>query len=281
VAWLNGHATIVSQLDEREGKKGAIMLAITDRGTGPTVLLIHGFPLSRRMWVPQEEALVGAGFRVVSPDLPGFGESPMSSGPPSLSCYADAVIALLDDLGIDKAVTVGMSMGGYVLLNLVERYPERLRGAVFVVTRAAADDPAGKEKRTMLAAEVGKGNRMIIPETFAKVLFAADTPQKQPELVAMVREWMESTPAEGLAGGLLAMRDREDYVEKLAGFTLPSLVVGAEQDNAVPIEHARRLASLLPAAELKIIPEAGHMVNLEQPVRFNKVLIGFLQGLRQ
>jgi len=257
------------------------MLGFNDRGTGPAVMLIHGFPLCRKMWSLQEEALAGAGYRVVSPDLPGFGDSPMSSGPPSISCYADAVIALLDDLGIDKAVTVGMSMGGYVLLNLVERYPERLRGAVFLVTRAAADDPGGKEKRTELAAEVGNGNKRVIPETFAKVLFAADTLHEQPQLVAMVREWMEAISDAGLAGGLLAMRDREDYVEKLAGYTLPSLVVGAEQDNAVPVEHARTLAHLLPAAELHIIPGAGHMVNLEQPARFNEILSGFLQRLPQ
>jgi len=189
------------------------------------------------------------------------------------------LIGLLDELGIEKAIIAGMSMGGYVLLNLVDRYPERLQAAMFLVTRAAADDPAGKEKRTMLATEVGRGNRMIVPDTFAKVLFAPDTPQRLPELVAEVRQWMETTPAEGLAGGLLAMRDREDYLTKLAGFSLPSLVVGAEQDLAMPVEHSRILAAQLPAAELKIIPGAGHMANLEQPALFNDVLISFLKRL--
>jgi 3-oxoadipate enol-lactonase len=273
------HDPLIPQLDEGNWKKEVIMLEFNDRGTGPAVLLIHGYPLCRKMWLPQEEALARSGYRVVCPDLPGFGESPLRSGRPSISSYADSLIALLDKLGIGKTVTVGMSMGGYVLLNLLERYPERLRGAVFLVTRAAADDPAGKEKRTVLAAEVGHGNKRIVSETFAKVLFAADTPKQKPELVAMVREWMESTSDQGLVGGLLAMRDRDDYVEKLAGFTLPSLVVGAELDNAVPIEHTRTLARLLPAAEMEIIPGAGHMVNLEQPERFNKVLVEFLQGL--
>jgi 3-oxoadipate enol-lactonase len=275
---LRGHDPLIPQLDESNLKKEVIMVEFNDRGTGPAVLLIHGYPLCRKMWLPQEDALACAGFRVVCPDLPGFGESPLSSGRPSISSYADSLIALHDKLGIEKTVTVGMSMGGYVLLNLLERYPERLRGAVFLVTRAAADDPAGKEKRTELATEAGHGNKRIVSETFSKVLFAADTSQQKPELVAMVRGWMESTSVQGLVGGLLAMRDREDYVEKLTGFTLPSLVVGAELDKAVPIEHARTLARLLPSAEMEIIPGAGHMVNLEQPERFNKVLIGFLQG---
>ena len=88
---------------------------------------------------------------------------------------------------------------------------------------------------------------------------------------------MEKTPAEGMVGGLLAMRDRADSVAKLAGFSMPSLVVGAELDMAVPPEHSRFLAERLPDAELKIIPGAGHMANLEEPELFNQSLIGFLQ----
>jgi 3-oxoadipate enol-lactonase len=256
------------------------MLKFTDQGSGPAIVMIHGFPLCRQMWRPQQEALVSVGYRVICPDLPGFGDSPVMEDPPSMIGYADALIGLVDDLGIEKAVFAGMSMGGYVLFSLVDRYPERMLGAMFLVTRAAADDPEGKVKRTILAAEVKSGNRMIVPETFAKVLFAPDTPQRLPEVVSDVRRWMERTSAEGLAGGLLAMRDRDDYLAKLAGFALPSLVVGAEQDVAIPAEHSRTLARQLPDAELKIIPGAGHMVNLEQPALFNDVLIGFLQRLK-
>ncbi|NIP50358.1 MAG: alpha/beta fold hydrolase, partial [Phycisphaerae bacterium] len=205
------------------------MLRYDDHGSGAVVVLIHGFPLCRKMWRPQIEALAEAGYRVICPDLPGFGESPPLTGDASMDRYADAIMELLDTLGIAKAVIGGMSMGGYVLLNLVERYPARLSGAMFLVTRAAADDAAGKEKRTLLAGEVHKGNNLVVPETFAQVLFAAETPKERPELVSEVRQWMESTPAAGLVGGLLAMRDRKDYVDKLTEFNVPALVVGAEQ----------------------------------------------------
>jgi pimeloyl-ACP methyl ester carboxylesterase len=150
---------------------------------------------------------------------------------------------------------------------------------MFLVTRAAADDAVSKQKRTSLAAEISAGNLMIVPDTFASVLFAPDTSRKKPELFFEVRQWMEKTPAEGMVGGLLAMRDRADSVAKLAGFLMPSLVVGAELDMAVPLEHSRFLAELLPDAELKIIPGAGHMANLEEPELFNQSLIGFLQRL--
>ena len=254
-----------------------LILKYDEQGSGLPVVLIHGFPLSRQMWQPQIAFLSAVGYRVICPDLPGFGESPFAQGPLSMSDYADAVISLLDGLGVEKAVIGGMSMGGYVLLDLVERYPDRLLGAMFLVTRAAADDSAGKEKRTLLATEVSGGNHLIVPDTFARVLFSPDTPQKSPGLIADVRQWIESVSPAGIVGGLLAMRDRDDSVARLANFLLPSLVVGAEQDLAVPPEHSQALAKGLSDAELKIIPGAGHMANLEQPELFNEALVGFLQ----
>jgi pimeloyl-ACP methyl ester carboxylesterase len=212
------------------------MLKYAERGSGLPVVLIHGFPLCRKMWQPQMSALADSGCRVLCPDLPGFGESAPLQEPVSMSDYAEAVIGLLDALGIEKAVIGGMSMGGYVLLNLVERYPERLLGAMFL-------------------------------------------PQKKPQLVALVRQWMESTSAEGTAAGLLAMRDRDDSVARLANYALPALVIGAEQDLAVPLDHSRVLADGLPHAELKIISGAGHMANLEQPELFNAALLEFLRRL--
>ena len=251
-------------------------LSYDDHGSGLPVVLIHGFPLNRHMWQPQIKALTEAGYRVICPDLPGFGESPALKGEPTMARYADAVTSLLDELGIDQAVIGGMSMGGYVLLDLAERYPQRLLGAMYLVTRAAADDAAGKEKRTMLANEVAAGNISIVPDSFAQVLFAPHTAEEKLGLVDDVRQMMESTPAEGIIGGLLAMRGRKDYVDKLSALVVPALVVGAEQDAAVPVEHARVLAHGLPSAHLEIIADAGHMVNLEQPEKLNKAMKSFI-----
>lgn len=254
-------------------------LSFDDIGTGAPVVLIHGFPLCRRMWRPQISALSALGWRVICPDLPGFGDSPPLAGPAGMSHYADAVIGLLDALDIEKAVIGGMSMGGYVLLNLASRYPERLSGAMFLMTRAAADDAAGKEKRTALANELKNGNRMIVPDTFAQVLFAPATPQQNPELVAEVRSWMDTASTQGAIYGLLAMRDRADSIARLPELDLPALVVGAEHDLAVPLTHSRVLAEGLPQAELRIIAGAGHMANLERPGSFNAAVAEFLKKL--
>lgn len=250
-----------------------------EQGEGLPIVLLHGFPLCRQMWTPQLSVLADAGYRVICPDLPGFGESPAPDEPASMVRYADAVISLLDELGIEQAVIGGMSMGGYVLLNLVARYPQRLLGAMYLVTRAAADDPAGKEKRSLLAKQVAAGDAVIVPDAFAQVLFAPNTAEEKPGLVKAVRQMMESTSAEGLVGGLLAMRDRDDFVDRLPGLDVPALVVGAELDAAVPIEHARILVQGLPDARLEIIAGAGHMVNLEQPEKFNQALKTFIHDL--
>ena len=114
-------------------------------------------------------------------------------------------------------------------------------------------------------------------ETARKSLAAG---MKDPELVAEVRQWMEQTSPEGIIGGLLAMRDRADYVAQLPGFKLPSLVLGAELDMAVPVDHACVLAAGLPDASLEIIQGAGHMVNLEKPDTFNQALLAYLAKLR-
>ena len=252
------------------------MIACDDGGRGPAVVLIHGFPLCRRMWQPQAAALRQAGYRVILPDLPGFGASPPLPGGASMSAYADAVIALLDHLAIDTAVVGGMSMGGYVLLDLAERYPRRLQAAMYLVTRAAADDDAGKGRRSDLAAAVGSGDLRQVPDAFEQLLFAPATLKARRKLVSTVRDWMQEASPEGVIGALLAMRDRKDYVDLLPILRVPGLVVGAALDLAIPPLHAEVLAAGLPDAELHIIPRAGHMANLEEPAAFNQVLLNFL-----
>ena len=255
-----------------------LQLGYDDFGSGPAVVLIHGFPLQRQMWRPQVEPLLDAGYRVILPDLRGFGESPVGNGA-SMDGYADDLIALLDFLGIDKAVIGGMSMGGYVLFNLLERYPQRFHAAMFIVTRAAADDVAGQAKRDAMIAAVEAGDYALVPDSFAEVLFAPVTLSARPELVDEVRRWMQATAPAGLISALAAMRDRSDYLNQLNQFTLPALVVGGSEDLAIPVEHFNALVAGLPCATSVLIENSGHLVNLESPVAFNAALLDFLQHL--
>jgi len=257
-----------------------INLAFDDTGgSGPALLLIHGFPLCRRMWHPQLSKLTAAGYRVITPDLRGFGESDAPDGPYSMELFADDIVELLDHLGIGRAVIGGMSMGGYVLFNLLERYPERLSGASFIVTRANADDEAGKARRLKLAQDVAKFGPQVVADAFEPLLFAEASLTQRPKLVAEVYGWMMANDSRGLAGGLLAMRERKDYTPLLATFRVPALAIGAEGDKVAPLEIARVIAAGVPGCKLCIVPEAGHMANLEHPAAFNACLLQFLQGV--
>ncbi len=254
-----------------------IMLAYDDVGSGPAVLLIHGFPLNRQMWRPQVAILMAAGYRVVAPDLRGFGDSDAMDAPCTMDLLADDLIELLDHLGITQAAVVGMSMGGYLLFNLLERYPQRVQAAVFSVTRAVADDAEGRAARRRLADDVVKFGPQVVADRFQQLLFAPDVETERPRLAEEVYGWMVATSSPGLAAGLLAMGQRRDATALLPLITAPSLAIGAEQDLACPPEHLRAIAAVMPDCRLCIIPGAGHLVNLEQPGDFNRALLTFLR----
>src|SRR5215468_1543440 len=134
-------------------------LAYSDEGPGPAVVLLHGFPLGRGMWIDQTHGL-GSIYRVIAPDLRGHGDSPSPEGVYTMDEMADDVIELLDTLHLDGPVVVGgLSLGGYVALSMVARYPERIRALMLMDTRAGADTPEAAQKREEMAqAVIAAGN---------------------------------------------------------------------------------------------------------------------------
>ncbi|MCM0080373.1 alpha/beta hydrolase [Geomonas sp. Red32] len=256
-------------------------LAYDDCGHGPAVLLIHGFPLNRQMWQPQLEPLAAAGYRLLAPDLRGFGASDVPSSGYSIDRFADDIIALLDSLDIEQAAIGGMSMGGYILLNLLERYPGRVRAACFIATKSADDDEAGRARRTVMAAEAERMGANPITKIFAELLFAPGTSEEHPELIAQVTSWMRDTNPQALAGGLLAMRDRKDYTPLLPKISQPCLVLSGREDRAASPDAVSIFTSHLPDCQSVAMEKAGHMLNLERPAEFNAILLNFLNGLKE
>jgi pimeloyl-ACP methyl ester carboxylesterase len=257
-----------------------INIAYDDCGEGPVLLLIHGFPLNRQMWQAQLLPLAGAGYRVIAPDLRGFGSSDAPAEGYSMDGFADDLVAFLDALKIERAVVGGMSMGGYILQDLLERYPERISAACFIATKSSADDEEGRARRSAMAAQAERLGANPIIKNFAELLFAPETMHRQPALIAQVTSWMRSTPPRALAGGLLAMRDRKDYTPLLPGFRQPSLVVVGSEDRASSHTAIELFTAGLPNCTSQVISGAGHMVNMEQPGDFNAALLRFLGGIR-
>jgi pimeloyl-ACP methyl ester carboxylesterase len=255
-------------------------LAFLDEGPGPAVVLLHGFPLSRAMWKEQVTG-IGSSYRLIVPDLRGHGDSPAPDGVYTMDEMADDVIELLDTLSLDVPVVVGgLSMGGYVALSLVSRYPARVRGLMLMDTRAGADSPDAAQKREETAqAVIAAGNAGPVVESMVPRLFAKRTLEERPERVAFLREVMERNTPRGIAGALRGMACRPDRRGDLANISVPTLVLVGEEDVVTPPAEAQALADAISGSHLEVIPYGGHLAPYENPAIANPVMLRFLEGL--
>ena len=202
------------------------------------VLLLHGWPVSERVWVSQVSALREAGFDPVVPHLYGRG--------PSIDDWAAHLLRETDG----PLVVVGASMGGYCALALARRAPERILGMVLVGTRADADTFERRRYRQQVITELRSG----VPPHLAD----------------------EDANLEHLAVAQEAMRDRLDLSGVVAAFGGPLLVCVGDGDELVSVEEAEQLAASALDGKLEVFPGAGHFVAVDEPDRFNAVLLEFL-----
>ncbi len=254
-------------------------LAYADVGprAGLPLVLVHGFPHDRAVWRAQREAVGDAleGLRLLLPDLPGFGRSaPVPA--PSMDAYADAVIAMLDHAGVASAVVGGLSMGGYVALAAWRRHPDRIRALVLCDTRAGADTDAAREKRRALAATARTEGAAAVAAAQLPWQLGKSTHTHAPHLVDEVEHMLRRASVEAITGALDAMMARPDSTDTLGTITVPTLVVVGDEDVVTPADEARAMAALIPSSRLVIVPEAGHLAPLEQPVVVNAALAEFL-----
>lgn len=257
-----------------------MQLAFEEKGPGPVVVLLHGFPLDRTMWVSQVEAL-SSRYRVVTPDLRGLGESPAPEGIYPMEDLANDVLELLDCLRINEPIILGgLSMGGYVSLAFAVRHPKKLRALMLMDTRAGADSPEAAKAREETARKIeGQGHVNDLVDSMLPKLFGKTTRETDPELTARTEKIMRRTNPRGAAGALLGMAARPDRTRDLARIALPTLVLVGEEDVITPADEARRMAQALPNARFVSVPKAGHLAPLENPKAVNQALLAFLDSL--
>ncbi len=246
---------------------------------GVPVVLIHGHPFNRTLWAPQAEALVAAGHRVLLYDLRGYGDSDVTPGKVLLSDFADDLAALLDHLGIGRAVVGGVSMGGQIAMEFHRGRPGRVRALVLSDTSAPAETDEGRESRNRLADRLlAEGMGGYADEVIDKML-AAYNVTALPEVAARVLAMMRATDPRGAAAALRGRAERPDYRESLPAVEVPTLVVVGADDAYTPVAQAQDIRRLVPHAVLSVVDDAGHLPSAEQPDRFNTVLLDFLQGV--
>jgi pimeloyl-ACP methyl ester carboxylesterase len=251
-------------------KLNDLKMSYAERGAGPALVLLHGFPLDGRIW-EDAQTLLQRTFRVITPDLRGFGQS-SNNQPFTIESLADDVHQFLAALGALPCILGGLSMGGYIALAYAKKYPSDLRGLALINTKAAADSAEGKLGRQQMIELVRQsGTIAIVNQMFPKMMAAGSA---QSPAAGKLRSIMEACPPLTIEHALGAMRDREDYMALLGMLAIPILIVAGEQDAIVPLEVARGMHSAAPGSRLAIIKGAGHMSPIEQPAAFAEAIKG-------
>ena len=247
-------------------------------GRADPLVLLHAFPLNGKMFEPQLEAL-SADRRVVVPDFPGFGHSPRTPAQPDVGYYAGCVLGLLDRLEIPRVVLGGVSMGGYVAFECVRSFPERISGLILANTRPDPDSEEIRETRKDMALRVAREGIGILPDLQMERLLSPNTRENDGGLVEKVRAIiLENTP-DGAVAALGAMRERPDSTTTLGEISVPTLVIGGEDDAISSPEVMGEMAGKVPSSRHVTLTNVGHLSNLEDPESFNAAVKEFLGEL--
>ncbi|MEU8343592.1 Pimeloyl-ACP methyl ester carboxylesterase [Actinomadura meyerae] len=256
-----------------------VQLYARDVGSGTPLVLLHAFPLSSAMWLAQREGLAGR-FRVITPDLRGFGGSVLGDDEPSIDAMADDVARTLHGLGVRRAVIGGLSMGGYVAMALCRRHPDLLLGLVLAATRASADTEQARANRLRQAERLDRdGTPQVLVDEVLPGLVGPTTYRQRALVYGRVRGLVQATPPRAAAWAQRAMAGRPDAFDTLRGVRVPALVVIGDEDALATEAEARAMADALPNAELMVVPRAGHLCAIEQPDLFNQAVAEFAAAL--
>lgn len=239
-----------------------------DDGKGFPIIWIHGFPLSSKIFEPQTKI---DGFRHIRPDLRGFGKTPPANGETSMETYAGDVLEVMDKEKIERAVIAGVSMGGYVAMQLFRDAPQRVAALLLMDTREVADTHEGRANRLRQADEVAKSGSIasVVDVMLPKMTY-------REELRDDVRKIMEESSSDGVIAALHAMATRPDSTETLRNCRVPALVVVGDRDEITPPRDAERMVALIGHAEEAPIAKAAHLANLERPEQLNPIIHAFL-----
>ena len=254
-------------------KTDGARLYYNEVGSGVPVLALPPFPFDHDIWREQRNLADAA--RLIMPDLRGTGQSSLTPGPYTMALLADDAFALLDALKIDRAVVMGVSMGGYVALAMYAKDPGRVQGLILADTRAEADDPETVERRQRTVEGLWTQGTIILRKRVDS-LFGATTRRARPALVKKMWGEVAQANPEGLAQITLGMAERPDRTALLPEIAVPTLVLCGEEDSASPPDGMRALAARIPGAKFALIPQAGHLSPLEQPGLFNRHVREFL-----
>jgi len=248
-------------------------------GDGSPLVLAHGFPLDHRMWDAVFEPLAEQHY-VIAVDLRGFGQSDGYREIVSMEMFADDIAAILDKLDLAEQITfAGLSMGGYIGWQMWQRHRDRLSRMILLDTRAIADDETQARARRMAAEAVLSGGMDDVPDNMLPKLLAESTRSDKPEVVSALKEMILRQDPRGVAAAQRGMAQRPNVESWLPEITIPTLVISGEHDVISSPAEMQGFAGQIPGAQFVEIPDAGHMVPMENPEAMCEAVLPFCRDL--
>lgn len=252
-------------------------IAFNEYGQGYPVVLLHAFPLSGKMWSPQIEAVTAQNFRLILPDLRGFGETNNFADINTMEDMASDIVELLDTLQIQQAIIGGLSMGGYVTFNLFRSNPEKFKALILCDTNCAADTEGKRQNRYQLIEKIEEQGAEALIETMLPNLVGKFTKQNNENLILELKEMFAEANPQAAVAALRGMAERKDHSEIMNEIKIPTCLIFGEEDEITNLDLAKKMHDQIPFSDLSIIKNAGHYSNLEQPNSFNAELLNFLK----
>ena len=248
----------------------------SDPAAEPTLVLVHAFPMGATMWDAQRAAV--SGWRVVTPSLPGFDGRPLVPDH-TMAGFTRDLLESLDRFRVGRAVFGGLSLGGYVLFELLRQAPERIAGLILADTRTSTDTPERLAAREKSIARARAEGPAAIADEMLPALLGKTTHASRPDVVARVRRLIESQPSETIVAGLQAIMTRVDSAAVLPSINVPTTIIVGDEDLITPPSDAIAMHESITGSTLVTIAGAGHMANLEAPDAFNAAMTTLLSRI--
>ncbi len=242
-------------------------------GNGPWLTMSHSLACNLHMWDPQMPVLTGK-FKVLRFDTRGHGQSGAPAGEYTLEQLADDVKGLLDALKIKQTHWAGLSMGGMIGQAFALKYPGVFQSMVLADTTSRRPPDAAKMWGDRIRTAQEKGMAALVESTLAR-WFTEPYRNSHKDVMQRIGDDIRNTPVAGFIGCCHAI-SKVDYLDRLKEIKCPALVMVGEHDHGTTPEAARVIQQNLPGSELKIIPSAAHISNIEQAQVFNEAMTGFL-----
>jgi len=254
-----------------------LSVSYNDEGpiNAPTIILIHGFPLNKSMWDLQLEALK-EDYRVIAYDIRGHGNSDAGDENFSMDVFVNDLLFFIDALNIDKPILCGLSMGGYIALKAIAKFPEHFGGLVLSDTQCLGDTPEMREKRMKAIESINKNDVEKYAEESIKNLFAPDSFTTKKEEISAVRKMIVQTSKQSLSYTLFALSERKGTCNKLQDIKVPVLIMVGKEDKITPPAAVMMMHEKIKGSLLKVLENASHLANLENPSGFNNQLNQFM-----